>query len=291
MLPAAASHVANMPWGREWHRFLYSYFYWYGVRQAVNDRDVWLRLIRPPVILMYHAVGEHGEQPGRYLIPARRFARQMAWLRRRRYPVLPLEVLARYRAENRLPPARSMVLTFDDGYADNLTMAYPVLRQHEFPATIFLVSQAVGGVNGWDTAGELAGRPLLSWPDIEALQEGGITVGAHTRHHPALTEIPDDQLEGEVAGSRADLTRQLGRSVELFAYPHGRHDARVQTAVAGAGYLCACCSYAGLNDPSVPQFALRRSEIRGTDSLLGFALLPWLGRARWRPRDSNARRR
>ncbi len=290
MLPAATARLANMRWGQQWHHFLRSYCYWYGVRHAVNDRDIWLRLIRPPVILMYHAVGRQGERPGRYLVPAGRFARQMAWLHRRCYPVLPLEALARYRVENRLPPARSIVLTFDDGYADNLTIAWPILRRHRFPATIFLVSRAVGGVNGWDNAGELAGRTLLSWSDIEKLQEGGITLGAHTRHHPALTEIPEDQLQEEVAGSRSDLIRQLGCQVELFAYPHGKHDARVQASVADAGYLCACCSYAGLNDPTVPQFALRRSEVRGTDTLLGFALLPWLGRARLRPRDPNARR-
>jgi peptidoglycan/xylan/chitin deacetylase (PgdA/CDA1 family) len=145
-------------------------------------------------------------------------------------------------------------------------------------------------VNAWDSDGELAGRPLLTWPDIEELQGGGITFGAHTRHHAALTELPEDRVRDEVAGSRADLAEQLGRTVELFAYPHGKHDARVQASVEEAGYLCACCSYAGLNDPSVPQFALRRSEVRGTDSLLGFALLPWLGRARLLPHGLNVRR-
>ncbi len=70
----------------------------------------------------------------------------------------------------------------------------------------------------------------------------------------------------------------------MLAYPHGRENAAVRTAVARAGYLAACGSTAGLNDPAVSPYALRRSEIRGSDSMIGFALLPWLGRARLLPR-------
>jgi peptidoglycan/xylan/chitin deacetylase (PgdA/CDA1 family) len=242
---------------------------------------------------MYHAVGARGEGVARYRIPGARFARQMAWLYLRRYPVLPLEDLLRYRLEYRLPPARALVITFDDGYADNGAVAYPILRRYGFPATVFLVSRAVGGTNAWDKDGELVGRQLLSWAEIRALQEDGLSFGAHSQHHVPLTEVPSATVCAEVAGSRADLERELGRPVTTFAYPHGKHDTRTQEAVAEAGFLGACCSVAGLNDPAVSQFALRRSEVRGTDSLLGFALLPWLGRTRllphrpaWRPRWS-----
>jgi peptidoglycan/xylan/chitin deacetylase (PgdA/CDA1 family) len=290
VLLALSRALGQAAWGAEWHRFVAAYCYWSGVRRVVANHDLWARLIRPPVILMYHAVGKPVERPARYRIPASRFARQMAWLHRRHYPVITLEEFARDRRAYRLPPARAVIVTFDDGYADNGALAQPILRRYGFPATIFLVSGAVGGTNQWDRDGELVGRPLLTWSDIQTLRAAGVSFGAHTRNHVPLTEVSPVEVTCEVAGSRADLEQALGSPACLFAYPHGRHDAGTQAAVAAAGFLGACCSYAGLNDPVVAQFALRRSEIRGTDSLLGFALLPWLGRARLLPRRLSWRR-
>lgn len=264
----------------EWYRFVADYCYWRGVRRAVPDRDTWRRLIRSPVILMYHAVGGDGEGAGCYIVPAGRFARQMAWLHRLGYSVIDLEEFLRDRRDHRLPPARSVILTFDDGYADNRTIALPILRRHGFTATIFLVSGAVGTANGWDSVGELAGRPLLSWEDVASLRQGGFTFGAHTRSHVALTAVPLDAREEEIAGSRMELERRLGRPGEVFAYPYGRFDSVSQALVERAGFLGACCSRSGMNDPQIPDYALRRIEVRGDDSLARFALALLLGTAR-----------
>ena len=226
---------------------------------------------------MYHAVGGPGEHPSRYVISRRRFARQMAWLKCRRYHVLSLEEFLRYRYEYRLPPARSVIITFDDGYADNRTLAYPILRRHGFPSTIFLVSAGVGGTNKWDSEGALAGRPLLSRSDIQEMVDGGICFGSHTRSHVALTAVSGIRVRDEVEGSRADLEQEFNRSIFAFAYPHGKYDAAVQAAVERAGFVAACSSNTGVNDPVVPNHALRRIEIRGTDSFLHLALALWLG--------------
>ncbi len=180
---------------REWWRFVFSYAYWHGVRQAVPGRGVWERLLRPPLILMYHAIGSPGEPASRYVLPAPAFARQMAWLHRRRYRVLPLETLVRYRRAHRLPPARAVAITFDDGYVDNATHAAPILARHGFPATIFLVSQAVGGTNRWDRAGVLAGRPLLSWAQARALHA--------VRHRLRGPHPPPRSLDCAAAGPSA----------------------------------------------------------------------------------------
>jgi peptidoglycan/xylan/chitin deacetylase (PgdA/CDA1 family) len=262
-----------------WNRFLLSYQYWRGVRQAVTDQAMWSSLTRGPVILMYHAVAAAGERAGCYLVPLRRFKRQMAWLRLAGYRVLTLEELLDCRREHRLPPGRSVVLSFDDGYADNRQLAFPVLQAHRFSAIFFVVTASIGGKNVWDESGELAGRSLLSWTDIREMLSAGMQVGAHTRHHVALPGIPLEEAEREIAGSRADLEHELGSRVRAFAYPYGLLDATTPDAVARAGFEGACCSRSGPNDAVVSSYLLRRLEVRGTDSLLQFIRALWRGHA------------
>jgi len=226
---------------------------------------------------MYHAFGEPGERPSRYVVPGRRFARQMSWLKRRGYRVMRLEELVTMRREFRLPPADAVVITLDDGYADNEVVAYPVLQRHDFPATMFLVSGAIGGRNHWDHGEVLAGRALLDWPSIHDMGRRGVEYGAHTRTHRALPDVPADELDDEVAGSRADLERALGRSIVTFAYPYGIVDATSRASVERAGFLGACGVRNGMNGAGTPSDALHRTEVFGTDSLVTFALAVWLG--------------
>ena len=273
--------LGKQSWRSVWYRFLHSYGYWRGVQRAVSDRDTWHRLTRGPVILVYHAFTGRREVPRRFVVSAAHFARQLAWLKKRRYYVLSLEEFLRYRHEHRLPPARSVVITFDDGYADNRTVAHPLLRKYGFPATIFLVSGAVGATNQWDCEGELAGRPLLSWSDIKDMLREDIHFGAHTRNHLSLTGIPASRTRDEIEGSRADLEQELGLPVLVFAYPYGKNDLTSQAVVEHAGFLGACSFSSGRNDPATPLYALRRTEIRGTDSLLRFVVALWLGQARF----------
>lgn len=261
-----------------WWQFLYEYCYWHGVRRAVAHRDMWRRLTSGTAILMYHACGQSSEPPSTYVIPARRFARQMAWLKWTRRNVLSLNEFLGYRYAHRLPPAGSVVITFDDGYADNHTLAYPILRKYGFAATIFVVSNAVGTTNQWNTTGALAGRPLVSWGDIKAMLGGGILIGAHTRSHALLAALPTQQAQDEVEGAQADLERELGVPIRTFAYPGGKHDAASSMLVRRT-FGGACSSHAGLNDPATPLHLLRRVEMRGNDtSLVNFTLALWLGR-------------
>jgi peptidoglycan/xylan/chitin deacetylase (PgdA/CDA1 family) len=271
-------------WRDRWRRFKHDYDFWRGVRRAIVQRSMWRALARAPVILMYHAIGRPGEGSGCYLLPLRRFARQMAYLAARRYRILSLGQLLEYRRRFELPPARSVIITFDDGYADNYDLAYPILRARGFPATFFLVSGCMAGRNTWDTAGELVNRPILSWEAAGHLLNGGMEIGAHSRRHPVLPELRPPEATDEIAGSRHELEAGLGQPVRTFAYPFGRLDEPTIAAVGQAGFLGACCSRSGANDPAVPNLLLRRLEVRGTDSLLRFALGLHGGRTRPRKR-------
>src|SRR4029079_7648441 len=128
--------------------------------------------------------------------------------------------------EGRLPTGRTVVLTIDDGYVDNVDVALPILEPHGFSATIFLVSGRLGDVNDWSDAAPLRGRQLLSVQQLDGLRDRGIELGAHTRTHCSLPEVDDERLAEEVASSRSDLEHALGIPVRTFAYPYGRLDER-----------------------------------------------------------------
>jgi peptidoglycan/xylan/chitin deacetylase (PgdA/CDA1 family) len=118
----------------------------------------------------------------------------------------------------------------------------------------------------------------MSWDGARNLVRAGVEIGAHTRTHPALPDVPEERQIDEVRGSLQELERELGLGLRTFAYPHGRSDLHTQDAVEKAGFVGACCSRGGVNDPYVSQFELRRVEIKGTDSFISFILMVWLGR-------------
>jgi peptidoglycan/xylan/chitin deacetylase (PgdA/CDA1 family) len=253
------------------YRFHQDYCYWRGVRHELRGGFEWRRATGGVLILMYHAFAGPDERASRFILPASKFARQLRWLRLRRYTVLGLDEYVRHRFENSFPPPRSVVLTLDDGYADNAELAHPLLRRLGLAATIFAVSRKLGERNTWSEAAEVQGRALLTWAQAEELRRDGVEFGAHTRTHASLRGIRPQQLEDEVAGSRTDLEARLG-PVRHFAYPYGRLDDAAQRSVERAGFLSACGIEEGRNSPGTPSYALRRCEIHGTDSLLRFAL-------------------
>lgn len=245
--------------------------YWRGARRALRDRDAWRRLTQGTTILMYHAIGEDDEPATRFRLRRRSFERQMSKLARRRR-ILSLHEYVALRLTHQLPPAKSVVITFDDGYLDTRTLAAPVLARLELPATVFLVTKRVGPGRVWQGDGELAGRPLVSWEEVEELRDLGFDVGGHTQTHPVLTELPATKLKAEIAGSRSDLAKRLGTPPEAFAYPYGKWNDAAAEAVRAAGFSSACTVSAGRNGPATPLHALRRTEVHGTDSRLRFAL-------------------
>lgn len=256
-----------------WFGFISRYVFWRGVRSGMSRRR-WGQTTRGVPVLMYHAFSAE-EEDDRYVISRRRFARQLRLLKALRYRVLGFEQLARMLAAGEAPPPRSVVLTIDDGYADNLEIALPLLARYRTPATLFMVSQRLGGVNDWTAEGAVAGRPLLGLEELKRLRGKWVAIGGHTRTHPPLSEIETERLEGEIGGSGEDLEALLGESIPTFAYPYGKFNPEVVAATVG--YAAACtveCRLARLGDDPLE---IPRLEIRGGDSLLTFLRKLWLG--------------
>jgi peptidoglycan/xylan/chitin deacetylase (PgdA/CDA1 family) len=251
--------------------------FWRGARSAA-DRETWRRMKSGVTILMYHAFATEGEPASRYVLPGRTLARQLTVLRVLRRRVISLGSYVALRQSHALPPARTVVVTIDDGYQDVYDVAAPILTAHDCPATVFIVSGRVGQRAEWPADGPLRDRPLAGWQQLRDGLDAGLDVGAHTRTHPRLTELADAAAAEEIRGSRRELGDRLHRSVTTFAYPHGDEDARTHQLVVEAGFAGACTVRAGKNGPCEPLERLRRVEIRGDQGLVRFVLAVVLGR-------------
>jgi peptidoglycan/xylan/chitin deacetylase (PgdA/CDA1 family) len=214
---------------------------------------------------MYHSVlpaAEATPDPYNVTVSTDRLDRQLRWLLRRGLRGVSVGELLRAAATGR---ARGLVgLTFDDGYADLLHHALPVLRRHGCTATAFVLPGRLGGVNSWDTPGPR--KPLLTADGIRAVAEAGIEIGSHGLAHRRLPDIPDtdaDALRAETADSRALLREITGREVAGFCYPYGSVDARAIAAVRDAGYDYACAIDPG---PLTCRHALPRVHVGAADT-------------------------
>lgn len=257
-----------------WFHFVSRLAFWRAARGAM-DAERWERTTRGVPVLMYHAFGAKDEGD-RYVISRRALSRQLRALKLLGYRGVEFAEVARCLRDGELPPRRAVAITIDDGYRDNLEVAEPVLRRHGFPATVFLVSGKLGGVNDWTAEGALANRPLLSAEQVDELRERGISIGAHTRCHPELPEQADEVVGEEIGGSRRDLEPRFG-PIDTFAYPFGLFDERAVTAAAEAGFEAACTVEPRLVSLLDDPLRVPRVEVRAGESLLRFLLNVWLG--------------
>lgn len=188
-------------------------------------------------ILTYHSLDDSGSVIS---VTPSLFEAQMAGLAEGRYRVLSLREALADREEAGDWPDKSVVLTFDDGYANVHEHALPVLVRHGFGATVFLVAGHVGGANDWALPPRgLGRRPMLPWSQIEQLAENGIEIGAHTLSHPDLSKLGPRALEREIVGSAEAIGAHLGEPAQTFAYPYGSVcDEAV--AIVGRRFRAAC---------------------------------------------------
>jgi peptidoglycan/xylan/chitin deacetylase (PgdA/CDA1 family)/SAM-dependent methyltransferase len=222
-------------------------------------------------ILMYHAVRDGGPpELAPYRVSPAAFREQLRWLRRNGYYSITLaEWAERIRVGQGLP-GRPIIITFDDGYEDVFQNAWPELERADFSATVFAVTDKVGGEADWD---EVTGPPLklMGWRELEALAEAGVTVGSHNALHKNLLELPARQIEHEGLRARAAIKEKLGVEAECFAYPWGMHDAKVRAALQRCGYRIAVTTEPGRASLNDDVMALPRIEILGQDDLTAFA--------------------
>jgi peptidoglycan/xylan/chitin deacetylase (PgdA/CDA1 family) len=227
---------------------------------AVDGDDRSLR------VLMFHKVND---LPGnRMSIPTSLFDEQMVQLRQLDYVVVDLDaVLAHYLEGAPLPPG-AVLITFDDGYRDNLLNAAPVLQRHGYAAVQFVPIAYVGESQPLPHEKHLAAHgvhnPTVDWDEIRALEDFGIRVESHGISHKPLAELEIDEAAREIAISKLKLEERLGRPVRAFSYVKGSeadYKPVHPSLVKQAGYDLAFTAVSGANSARSDPLQLRRYNV------------------------------
>ena len=225
-----------------------------------------------PVMLMYHSVQHSKGTPSwPWAVSLDQFRSQLDFLAAEGYTTPTMGELAA--APSRL--GRTAVITFDDGYVDNLA-ACEALEKRGMRATWFIVAGSLGTSPAWPADGRPSGR-ILNETELRQMQAAGMEIGSHSMHHHRLPTLDDEKLARDLSDSKAVLEKATGRTVSSFAYPYGAWDVRCAEAVRAAGYHAACTTRTGWalkdNDP----FLLRRLTIANTDTVSSLARKLYFG--------------
>lgn len=209
-------------------------------------------------IIMYHKI--NGESAvSRLSVSPESFRAQIAFLKKHKYNVVKLEGLPEIMKRGKLPP-KTIAITFDDGYEDNYFNAYPVLKEFNMPATIFVIP-AKTGTEGY-----------LTWDQIAEMSESKvITIGSHSLNHIWLPSLTGQALDREMTDSKRAIESHIGKDVNTFSYPLGGFNKEVREKVIKAGYKIAVATNPGKKYPKHDLFAMKRLRISSTsDNLFVF---------------------
>lgn len=209
-------------------------------------------------IIMYHRVDDNASISRLSVCPDS-FRRQISFLKRHDYNVVKLEELTELVRERKIP-YKTIAITFDDGYENNYTCAYPVLKELGIPATIFIVPALIGR------------EGYLTWDQVIEMSESGVvSIGSHSMTHAYLPGLAEQKLDVEIVDSKRAIESHTRREVFSFSYPIGAFDDRAKEKVRKAGYEIAVATNPGKDYPAHDLFAMKRLRISSTsDSMLVF---------------------
>jgi peptidoglycan/xylan/chitin deacetylase (PgdA/CDA1 family) len=232
---------------------------------AFSCRFNWWRRNKPGIpILMYHNIGNppRQEKNKKLWVSTKKFRQQMQYLKKHGYNSITFKEL-----KNKSLPNNPVIITFDDGAKNNYTHAFPILKEFNFKACIFLTTQ----------------RYEFSLEQLKEMQDYGIEFGSHTKSHPNLLQITKYDAKQEIEESKKILEEELNTEILVFAYPYGQgtYDEEIKQIVKNAGYSFACGIKQGkVTLPIKDLYCLKRLLIRSDDLMIDFILNLKKGRSR-----------
>ena len=230
-----------------------------------------------PRVLMYHMISEHLSKKqskfNRLRVKPKEIEKQLLWLKKNGFKSFTLSELVNL--EN--IPKKSVVLTFDDGYEDNFTNAFPLLQKYGFKATIYIVLNRFE--NNWATdkdlgksSNELNNEKMLSDEQIKLMIESGlIEIGSHTLDHVNLPKLDKEEKEKQLIESKKQLEEIFNIKCVSFAYPFGFYDKESLKMVENVGYSNATTTVSGIVDKiKFSKFEIPRIMVSGRQGLFFF---------------------
>ena len=249
-----------------------AYFFW----RYPALRKTWYWIPRRGLtVLMYHHIGvltDPQEEQFPFTISPEMFARQLEFLKQNGYTAISEADLYQAYTTGATDIKKPVMLTFDDGHADNYTALFPLLKKNNVPALIFLITARVG-TDGY-----------LTWEQIGEMQRSGLVFfGSHTCTHRRLRSLPDEEIVQEITQSKKIMEEKLGVPVRSFCYPFGAggFDKRVRPQVFKAGFLFDFSTKKGINPwPWKGKSTLLRAFPRGGETLFDYHLQLTRGRSK-----------
>lgn len=218
-------------------------------------------------ILMYHSICDDQETAHPYYqvntSPAT-FNAHMQHLHNNHYNIINLHDLKKHLIEN--TQKKYAVITFDDGFYDFHTNAYPILKKFGFNATVFLPTQYIH-----DDRSYFKDKKCMNWQEIRSLSNDGINFGSHTASHPQLKSVNEKEMEYEIATSKSTIEERIGKKVDCFSYPFAFPQAdagfitRYKQILARHGYQTAVTTIIGTVRYGVDLLTLKRIPINNND--------------------------
>ena len=215
-------------------------------------------------ILMYHRVVKKRNEAGLHniFILEKKLRKQFEYLKKNNYKTITFSNLTE------AIEGKNVILTFDDGYADNYTLLFPLLKEYGFTAVIFLVTRE--HENTWGIKEGEPAIPLLTKPQIVEMDNYGIEFGGHTCSHPHLASLSEETAKQEITDCKKDLQNLLGKPVLSFAYPFGEVNHRLKNHVKEAGYKYAVATFSGAYSMGEDFLQIRRIEVASQTLLSSF---------------------
>lgn len=223
-----------------------------GVFGSFNeDNDMLINDNRGIPVIAYHSISdENVESP--LVVSTERFREHMQLLKDKGYTTLTIRQVENYILNGDSIPDKSVLITFDDGYKDNYTNAFPILKEFHMNATIFVIPTY------------LDGQTYMTPDQVKEMSSYGIDIQSHTYTHKRLSDLSyDDQLK-ELELSKKELGEMTGKEVTTFAYPEGRYNDDTLKAAEKAGYKCAFTIKRGYADRNDGKFELDRVCVDNT---------------------------
>jgi peptidoglycan/xylan/chitin deacetylase (PgdA/CDA1 family) len=196
-------------------------------------------------ILMYHEISDNPQSPT-HVTPGS-FRKQMQFLKKNHYRVIPLLELAGKIESEKTLPRKTVVITFDDGTADNFTNALPILREMNLPATVFMIT------------GQIGQKGFLSESQLKTLDTSGVSIGSHTQDHAFLPHLSEKEIRYQLETSKSRLENILGHPVLFLSYPAGGTSRTIIQFAKESGYRAAVTTNFGKDSRNV--FCLHRIKI------------------------------
>lgn len=218
------------------------------------------------VTLVYHLIDRTID--AKVAIAEAAFEAQLRYLREQNYTILSLaQAMAILNGEQEAP-TRSVLLTFDDGYANNLYVALPLLQAYGMTATQFVISAYVGQTNRWNPRASYDVNHM-TWDELRQWQECGCAIGGHSHEHFWMTRLNRQELQAAVTVNKRLLEEQLALPIRAFSYPYGAYNQQVEDVVKESYELAFAVDPQRWDTP-VDRFAIPRLSVQPKWSIEDF---------------------